>query len=63
MASEQKLVKVKVTNAVGIGYAKGKVYEVTPDEAAKLIKAQKATAYNDEDGEKATAKLAGKETR
>lgn len=61
MASE-KLVLIKITNAFGIGYAKGRVYEVSPDEAKKLIEAQKAIAWSEEK-ENAAAKKTGVEKR
>lgn len=60
--AQEKLAKVKITNAVGIGYAKGKVYEVTEEEAKNLISKQKAIPYT-EDAETATAKQGKKETR
>lgn len=63
MAAEQKLVKVKITNAVGIGYAKGKVYEVTPEEASRLIENQKAIAVLDEKETSDSKKAANAEKR
>lgn len=63
MAAETKLVKIKITDAFGIAYAKGKVYEVTPEEAQKLIKAQKAIAHAEDGKETASAKNAGAEKR
>jgi hypothetical protein len=44
MASEKSTatVHVQITNAVGIGYSKGKVYEVTPEEAKRLVDLNKA---------------------
>lgn len=61
MATE-KTVQIKITNAHGIGYANGKVYDVSPDEAKRLIEAQKAIAWSEEK-ENAAAKKSGVEKR
>lgn len=55
MAAEAKLVAIKITNAAGIAYAKGKVYMVTEAEAKNLISNQKAIAVT-VPAENATAK-------
>lgn len=56
-------VRIKITDALGIGYTAGKEYEVDPAEAKKLIEAQKAVPVTEQKIEKATAKHSGKETR
>lgn len=61
--AQEKFVKIKITNAVGIAYAKGLVYEVTEEEAKNLISKQKAIPFTEDEAETAAAKQGKKETR
>lgn len=48
---KEKLVKIRITDAFGIGYVAGREYEVTPAEAVKLIEAGKAIPLTPLEGE------------
>lgn len=61
MAAEKNMVRVLITNAVGIGYSKGKTYEVTPEEAKNLQEAGKCKVVAATGKETAAAKT-GEET-
>lgn len=46
-AMEIELVRIKITDASGIGYVAGHVYSVSPAEALKLCQAGKAIAVDE----------------
>lgn len=46
----EKFVKIRITDAYGIGYVAGREYSVTPEEAAKLVAAGKAVAITPIEG-------------
>lgn len=58
----EKKVKIKITDAFGIGYVAGQTVEVEPAEAAKLIEEKKAIPHTDKP-ENAANKNTGVETR
>lgn len=60
---EEKKVKIRVTNAFNVGYAAGRIYEVSPEEAAKLIGDKKAVPVTEPQTETAQIKVKGKEKR
>jgi hypothetical protein len=44
---KEKLVKIRITDAYGIGYVAGKEYMVTPAEALKLCQSDQAVALEE----------------
>lgn len=63
MLKETKTVKVKITNSHGLGYAQDGEYDVTPEEAKKLIEANKAVPVVEPKVENAKAKMTKTEKR